>query len=144
MAGDYLKYQKENSIVSADVDILTGTAAYADVITPKSANHQIFIQKMTLSITTHVAADRYLIDDDGAGPEIAAHTDAAAAAGVLSVVTWDFGPRGRPVTKGANVDVSHSSTGVAVLHIEGYQKLIGPVALGLGSGAGIPPSNVQG
>ena len=127
--GDYLQLQRENSRLVADVDILTGTAAYADVMVPKSANHQIFIQKITLSITTHVAADVFLVDDDGAGPPIAAHTDAAAAAGVLSVVTWDFGPNGRPVTKGANVDVSHSSTGVAVMHIEGYQKLIGAVAI---------------
>ena len=142
MAGDYLAYQKAHSHVVADVDILTGTAAYANVIAPKSADHQIFIQKVTLSLTTH-AADVYTVTDDGAGPDIAVHTDAAAGAGVPSVVTWDFGPIGRPVTKGANVDVSHSSTGVAVMHIEGYQRLIGPVALGLGS-AGIPPSNVQG
>lgn len=126
--GDYLQLQREHSKLVADVDILTGTASYADVLTPKSANHQIFIQKITLSITTHVAADVYTVDDDGAGPVIAAHTDAAAAAGVPSVVVWDFGPNGRPVTKGANVDVSHSSTGVGIMHIEAYQKLIGPVA----------------
>lgn len=128
MAGDYLHYQMQNSIVSADVDVLTGTPSYADVIAPKSANHQIFVQRVTLSITTHVAADVYTVDDDGAGPAIAVHTDAAAAAGVPSVVHWDFGPKGRPITKGANIDVSHSSTGVGIIHIEGYQKLIGPVA----------------
>lgn len=127
--GDYLQLQREHSKLVADIDILTGTASYADVMAPKSANHQIYIQKITLSITTHVAGDIYTVDDDGAGPVIAAHTDAAAAAGVLSVVTWDFGPNGRPVTKGANVDVSHSSTGVAVMHIEGYQKLASTVAL---------------
>lgn len=128
MAGDYIHYQSNYTKKIADVDILTGTAAYADVLAPKSANHQLYIQKITLSITTHVAADVYLFDDDGAGPPIAAHTDAAAAAGVLSVVTWDFGPTGRPLTKGANLDVSHSSTGVAVAHIEGYERLVGPVA----------------
>lgn len=128
MAGDYLHYQNQYTKKVADVDILTGTANYADVLTPKSANHQLFVQRITLSITSHVAADVYTFDDDGAGPAIAVHTDAAAAAGVPSVVTWDFGPIGRPITKGANVDVSHSSTGVAVAHIEGYERLIGPVA----------------
>ena len=127
--GDILQLQRENTRLLADVAILTGTASYADVLAPKSANHQIFIQKMTLSITTHVA-DTYTIDDDGAGPVIATHLDVTPqAAGVPSVVTWDFGPNGYPVTKGANVDVSHSSTGVAILHIEAYQKLIGPVAI---------------
>ena len=128
MAGDYLHWQLQFARKIADVDILTGTAAYADVLTPKSANHQIYIQKITLSITTH-AADTYTFDDDGAGPPIATHLDVTPqAAGVPSVVVWDFGPTGRPLTKGANLDVSHSSTGVAVAHIEGYEKLVGPVA----------------
>ena len=127
MAGDYVHYQSNYTRKTADVDILTGTATYADVLAPKSANHQLYIQKITLSITTH-AADVYTFDDDGAGPPIAAHTDAAAGAGVPSVVTWDFGPVGRPLTKGANLDVAHSSTGVAIAHIEGYERLVGPVA----------------
>jgi hypothetical protein len=127
-AGDYLHWQLQFTRKIADVDILTGTASYADVLTPKSADHQIYIQKITLSLTTH-AADVYTFDDDGAGPAIAVHTDAAAGSGVLSVVVWDFGPTGRPLTKGANLDVSHSSTGVAVAHIEGYERLVGPVAV---------------
>ena len=127
MAGDYTHLQFQHTRKIADVDILTGTAAYADVIAPKSANHRVYIQKITLSITTH-AADVYTFDDDGAGPPIAVHTDAAAGAGVLSVVVWDFGPTGRPLTLGANLDVSHSSTGVAIAHIEAYEKLEGVVA----------------
>ena len=128
MAGDYNKYRMAHTEKIANVDILTGTASYADVLTPKSLNHQLFIQRITLSITSHVA-DTYLVDDDGAGPPIASHLDVTPqAAGVPSVVVWDFGPVGRPVTKGANVDVSHSSTGVAIMHIEGYERLIGPIA----------------
>jgi len=128
MAGDYLFYQRTYAKKSATVNVLTGTAAYADVLTPKSANHQLFIQRIVLSIITHVA-DTYTIDDDGAGPAIATHLDVTPqAAGVPSVVVWNFGPEGYPVTKGANVDVSHSATGVANIHIEGYEKLIGPVA----------------
>ena len=100
-----------------DVAILTGTASYADVV-PTRTGLSMFVTKITLSITSHVAADRYLVDDDGSGPEIAAHTDAAAGAGVPPVVVWDFGHDGTPIT--GNVDVSHSSTGVARLHIEGY------------------------
>lgn len=127
--GDYGFYQRQYASKNANVDILTGTAAYADVITPKSANHQIYIQKITLSITVH-AADTYTVDDDGAGPAIAVHLDVTPqAAGVPSVVVWDFGPQGRPITKGANVDVSHSSTGVANMHIEAYERLVGPVAM---------------
>lgn len=100
-----------------DVAILTGTAAYADVVAARTGL-SMFVTKMTLSITSHVA-DTYTIDDDGAGPVIATHLDVTPqAAGVLSVVYWEFGEYGTPVT--GNIDVSHSSTGVARLHIEGY------------------------
>lgn len=107
--------------VSVDVDILTGTASYANVV-PARTGLVLFITNITLSITTHVAADVYTIDDDGAGSVIATYTDAAAAAGVPSTIAWDFGASGTPVTALANVDVSHSSTGTARCHIEGYYK----------------------
>lgn|SRR3990167_11233180 len=108
--------QRVRRYFNADVAILTGTASYADVVAARTGL-SMFLTLATLSITTH-AADVYTIDDDGSGPVIAVHTDAAAAAGILSVVTWDFGDDGTPIT--GNVDVSHSSTGVARLHIEGY------------------------
>lgn len=130
MAGDYLFYQHYYTDKTTDVAILTGTAAYADAITPKSVNHRIYVQKITLSITTHVD-DTYLFDDDGTGPPIASYIDEATAAatgqGRVPVV-WDFGPKGRPLTLGANLDVSHSSTGVAIAHIEAYEKLDAVVA----------------
>ena len=122
MLGDYTSFKRAYSDKSVDLDILTGTASYANVIAAKSASHQIFIQKIILSITTH-AADVYTFDDDGAGAVVAAHTDAAAGAGVLSVIEWDFGPAGVALTVGANLDISHSSTGVAKVHIEAYEKL---------------------
>jgi hypothetical protein len=126
--GDYKNYKDLYTDKTTDLDILTGTAAYANVIAAKSAAHQIFIQKITLSITTHVAADRYLFDDDGAGAEVAAHTDAAAGAGVDSVIVWDFGPKGTPLAVGANLDVSHSGAGVAKVHIEAYERLMTPIS----------------
>lgn len=114
--------KKVRRYLNTNVDILTGTASYSNVI-PNKANFQIFITKITLSITTH-AADVYTVDDDGAGSVIAVHTDAGAAAGIPSSVTWDFGEGGTPVTVGANVDVSHSATGVARMHIESYYSPI--------------------
>lgn len=103
------------------VSVLTGTPTYAAVVAARSG-YRTFVTKITLSITTHVAGDRYIIDDDGedANP-IAAHTDATAAAMVKSKVVWDFG-KGTPVKLGANVDVSHSGTGVARIAVEGYYE----------------------
>ena len=130
-AGDYLFYQRRYSSKIADTDILVGTQNYTDVITPKSANHRIYIQKITLSITTHFDGVM-TFDDDGSGPPIAVYTDEATAAttgqGHVPIV-WDFGPTGRPLTTGANLDITQSAAGiVGVVHIEAYERLANPVA----------------
>jgi len=141
MAGDYTHLQFQHTRKVTDLNIVVGTQNYADVITPKSANHQLFIQKITLSITTHFAGT-VTFDDDGAGPPIAAHTDAAAGAGIPSVVTWDFGPTGRPLTVGANLDVGQSAAGiVGVVHIEAYEKLGAVVAAFTQPGGGLVGNN---
>ena len=131
MAGDYLHWQLTYTRKVTDQNILVGTQNYADVITPKSANHRIYIQKITLSITTHFDAT-ITFDDDGTGPPIAAFTDEATAATTgqgQEPITWDFGPTGRPLTLGANLDISQSAAGiVGVVHIEAYEKLEGAVA----------------
>ena len=108
---------------NVNIAILTGTAAYADAV-PARTGYTTWITKIVLSITTHVA-DTYLVDDDGTGAVITQHLDVTPqAAGVPSSVVWDFGEGGTPVTAAANVDVSHSSTGVGRMHIEGYYKKV--------------------
>lgn len=110
--------------IHADVNILVGTQNYGNVLIPISAAWQLFVLKITLSITTHFAGT-ITFDDDGAGPPIAAHTDAAAGAGILSVVHWNFEDKGRPLTQGANLDITQSAAGiVGIVHIEGYQILV--------------------
>lgn len=128
-------YRNTYTDKTVDVNILTGTAAYADVIAAKSANHQIFIQRITLSITTHID-DTYLFDDDGSGPPIASYIDEATAATTgqgQEPVVIDFGPKGRPLTLGANLDISHSSTGVAIVHVEAYERLMGVISSNAGA-----------
>lgn len=125
-AGDYLFYKNTYSDKSTDVDIVVGTQNYGNVIAPKSANHQLWIQKITLSITTHFDGT-ITFDDDGAGPAIAVYTDeltpATTGEGHVPIV-WDFGPKGRPLTLGANLDIGQAAAGiVGVVHIEAYEKL---------------------
>jgi hypothetical protein len=122
MPGDLTYWQRYHGHTPIDVTILVGTPGYSNAVAGLSGS-LTYIQRITLSITTHVSGDRYLFDDDGDGSSpVAAHTDAAAGAGVLSTVLWDFGPTGRPLKAGANLDVSHSGAGVAVAHIEGYYQ----------------------
>ena len=129
--GDYLAYQKAYSAKITDQNILVATAALADVLTPKSANHTLYIQRIVLSITTHFDT-AITFDDDGAGPAIAVYIDEATSdttgQGQIPVV-WDFGPVGMALTKGGNLDITIASAGVVgSVHIEGYERLVGPVA----------------
>ena len=133
MAGDYAFYKRQYSAKDTDLDVVVGTQNYNNVIVPKSANHRIYIQKISLNITTHFAGT-ITFNDDGAGPPIGAHTDAAAGSGVPSQVVFDFGPKGRALTLGANFDVDQSAAGiVAVVHIEAYEKLDAVIAYDSGA-----------
>lgn len=125
-AGDYRHFTNLYNDKTTDVDILVGTTSLNNVLAAKSANHQIWVQKIMLSITTHFDT-LITFDDDGAGPPIATFTDEATPAttgqGEIPIV-WDFGPKGRPLTLGANLDIIIGSAGViGVVHIEAYEKL---------------------
>jgi hypothetical protein len=131
--GDYIQLQRENHRFAVDANITATAQAATAAVTAKSANHQIYVQRITLSITTHANAKVALTvqSSNGTPVVIASRTDLTAAAGVPDVIVWDFGPIGTPVAKGENLNWLWSTgdsgpTGRA--HIEGYQKLIGPVA----------------
>jgi len=99
---------------------LNGATA-ARIKTVPSAGAQIFVTKATLSVTTH-AAKFVKVQDDATTPVvIAQHTDAAAAAGVPSTVTWDFGKHGISITVGKNLDTISEAAGPAGwVYAEGY------------------------
>lgn len=128
---DYRDLQQHHQLMVADVDLATSTDSDPDttLLTARSANHRIWVQKITLSIITHAAATVQFEDTANTPVVIASHVDAAAAAGVPSVVHWDFGVVGTPLTLGKDLELSVLAAGVAArVHVEGYQKLVGPVA----------------
>lgn len=129
MAGDYAFYRRQYSDKTTDVDVLVGTQNYLNAVAAKSSLHAIYIQKITLSITTHVD-QTITFDDDGAGGPVAALTDEATVVPTVpAVVVWDFGPKGLKLTTGANLDITQSAAGlVGRVHIEAYEKLEGPVS----------------
>ena len=130
MALDYLAQQFDHTRKIGDANVLVDTTALPDVLTVDSAYHRLHIQKVTFSITTHFAGSVVAIAEDSGGPFAVRHTDAAAGAGVLSVVTWDFGPEGRALTQGANLEIIVTTPGVVgIVHVEAYQTLAVPVAV---------------
>ena len=132
MASSVVTNRTFKKAVSGDVS-LDGTAISATaLISVKSANHRIYITKVTLNIETHANSKVFVIEDSASTPvTIASHTDLTFAAGVPSVVTWDFGEEGFPATLGKDINYVANTGGtgfVGNFHVEGYETLVGPVA----------------
>jgi hypothetical protein len=132
--GDYLQLQRENIGFAVNGQITATEQTATAAVTVKSAAHQIFVQRICLSITTHVNAKVALTvqSSNGTPVVIASRTDLTAAAGVPDFIMWDFGPIGIPVALGESLNWLWSTGGsgpTGRVHIEGYQKLASTVAV---------------
>ena len=131
--GDTTYYQKIYGALHADYDLLAAEAGpVGNILVPKSANHQIFIQHIVVSVTTY-SAKTITFQDDAGTPVPIAHFSIPAAAptgGGNQEYRIDFTGDGSPLTLGKNLDIVLSGAGVAGrIHVESYQKLIGPVTV---------------
>ena len=124
--GNYAGYQNHYSNKSMDLTVLAATDD-TTLITAKSANHQIFVQKITVNITTYSAKTWTFKDSTGTPVEIA-HISIPGAAVALpsesNSMVIDFGPKGTPLTLGMNLLLDVSAAGAAGrIHVEAYEKL---------------------
>lgn len=131
-AGDYLHQQFQYKRKTTDKFFLAATDDQTDVITVKSANHRLYIQKIIVSITTHADQTMTFQDDADTPVPIAVLTDEATVVPTVpSSWVWDFGPTGIALTLGKNFDIMVSAAGIAAaIHIEAYEKLEGAIAAG--------------
>lgn len=134
MAGDYLHWQFQHPRRSTDATILATTdyTTAGNLITARSADHTIYVQKISISITTY-AAKTWTFQDSAGTPVpigfISIPTSATALPSESGTIVFDFGPTGYALTKGKNLQLLMSAAGVAgVVHIEAYEKLTGAVA----------------
>ena len=139
-AGDYQFFQRHYTSKNIDRTILAAHTStdHANVINPKTASHQIWIQKVVVAITTH--ADQDIAFQDGAGtPVLIARWFDEATAGTarpndLPTIVFDFGPQGTPLTIGEELDIILSAAGIAArVHIEPYEKLGAAIAYDSGA-----------
>lgn len=119
---------------TADATITATEQAATAAKTVKSAKHQIFVTKITLSITTHVNAKVALtVQSSNATPVVIfSRTDLTAAAGVPDVIVVEFGDEGIPIAVGESVNWLWSTGGTGPTgraHMEGYEKFSGPLTL---------------
>ena len=127
-------YKKKPGLWTAQALITATAQATTAAKTVRSANHQLFVQRITLSIATHANGKVALtVQSSNATPVVIfSRTDLTAAAGVPDFETIDFGPEGIAMIKGESVNWLWSTGGsgpVGKAHMEGYEKLVGPVAI---------------
>ena len=120
-----LHWQFQHRRKIGDLAVATGTDDTVDVLTRKSADHRIYIQKVSMTVTTYSAVT-WTLQDDGSTPRVIAilsiPATQATTLGDQGTVVWDFGPTGTPLQTGANLDFLVSATGAAgLVHIEGYE-----------------------
>lgn len=96
-------------------------ATAVDIVDPGTTK-TVWLTKATLSITTHANGKLAQLQDSSGSPVVfCKHIDATAAAGVPSVVTWDFGDHGVPLTLGKKLQAVSEALGVSgIFYAEGY------------------------
>jgi hypothetical protein len=134
--GDYAGYQNHYSNKSTDLAVLAATDD-TTLITAKSANHRIYVQKIVVNITTY-SAKTWLFKDSAGTPVDKALISIPAAAVALpsesGSMVIDFGPKGTPLTLGKNLLLDVSAAGAAgTIHVEAYEKLEGVIAYDSGA-----------
>lgn len=118
MYGDYSQYQKWNARKTTDFTLGTGAAGQAGVIAPKSANHQLYIQKISVNIVTS-AAQAIIFRDSNGTPLVCCTVPASQT----TPLVFDFGPQGMALTIGKNLDISNTAGPAAQIHIEAYERI---------------------
>ena len=124
--GDYRHYQAHYTDKSTDLNVTTSTDD-TTIITVKSASHQLFIQKITVNISTYAAKTWQFEDSNSSAVPVANLSIPAAAVALPSetgTIVFDFGPKGFALTVGKNFLLNVSATGAAAqVHVEAYEKL---------------------
>lgn len=127
-AADYRCFYKDKSTT---LQMLAATDDQASFIAPKTANHQLFIQKITVAVTTY-SAKTWTFEDTANTPVPVWHISipaAAPTAGGDAVFTIDFGAAGVPLTVGKGLTLNVSAAGAAAMvRVEAYETLGAAVA----------------
>lgn len=124
--GDYGHWQRFHTSRNTDLTVLAATDD-TTLIAVRSAGHQLWIQKIVISITTYSAKTWLFKDSAGTPVDVAFISIPAAAVALRSEsgdIVFDFGPQGLPLTIGKDLLLDVSAAGAAGrIHVEAYEKI---------------------
>lgn len=116
---DYSQNRRFHQDVSVS-NYFTTAATTSTIITVRDANHDIFIQKISVFIQTDAAQSLTFQDTEGT-PKVVAKVPASP--GAASKFLFDFGPTGIALTVGASLTATFSAAGLAGHYeVVAYQK----------------------
>lgn len=120
MVGGAGSYRSQFQDMTTQKSITTGVDGSANpLITVKDAYHTIYVQRITVSVTT-ANAGTYTFRDSADTPVLVFGVPTNAAVGDHHV---DFGDKGYGLTEGKDLDLAMSGAGPgAVVVVEAYQK----------------------
>src|SRR4051812_17312010 len=103
--GDYGHYQRFHTSRNFDLAVLTSTdySSATALITARSANHTLYIQKIQISVTDYAAKTWTFQDSAGTPVKLGSISIPATIEAHVSesgTITLDFGPAGTPLTLG--------------------------------------------
>lgn len=120
-AADYRSQYSNKSLTG--VILAADSATINDFIAAKSTKHTIYVQRITLNVTTD-AAKSLTFQDDANTPIVVGVSPASPGLGMT--IVSDFGAEGKPLTEGKNLDITISGAGLAGVYVvECYEKLTG-------------------
>lgn len=99
--------------------LATDAGKAAIIAAPADATEALFIQKVTISVTT-LGAQAHTFQDNASTPIKVGTLEASVAVGVTR--TWDFGARGFKLTAGKQLDISGSAAPAYSWSIDAYQQ----------------------
>jgi len=122
----YTHYRNHFTNKHGQLQVLAATDD-TTLITPKTTSHQIFLQKLYISITTY-AAQTWTFQDSTGTPVpnglISIPGAAVALNSESSTIVIDFGPEGYAIPVGKNLVLNVSAAGAAgVIVWDAYEKL---------------------
>lgn len=115
----YLQARRAHRSANGQLDFLNSQTT-ATVVTVKSSDHTIYIQRARVFIETD-SAQSVTLRDSNATPEVV--FSVAASPGTNFYKEWDFGPSGKRLTEGKDLVLAFSAAGLAG-HVEweGFQR----------------------
>ena len=146
MPGDYLHWQTVYTRKIVDFDYTVLNQSVLGIVTVKSPNHFLVIQKIIFSPATYSVANMVFQGSFTTKPialfSIPATPPSSSSTGSV-LYNADFGLTGTALAQGDNLDLISSATGViGRIHIEAYERLGNAVAFVSGTEHPIsnPPS----